>query len=91
MSGGGYRTDLFHVGALRRLAELDSLARVGRVSSISGASIVAGRLAQVRDDYADDPTSARYDALVATMRALEVATESRPLRKRAQVACELAG
>ena len=65
LSGGGYRAALFHVGALRRLAELDILVRVGRVSSISGGSIVAGRLAQVWDDYADDPTPDRYDDLVA--------------------------
>jgi NTE family protein len=65
LSGGGFRATLFHVGALRRLAELGILARVGRVSSVSGGSIASGRLAQVWDEYAQDPTPARYDELVA--------------------------
>lgn len=65
LSGGGFRAALFHVGALRRLAELGILAGIGRVSSISGGSIVAGRLAQVWDEYAADSTPACYDALVA--------------------------
>ena len=65
LSGGGFRATLFHVGALRRLAELGILARVGRVSSVSGGSIASGRLAQTWDDFRLDPTPARYDALVA--------------------------
>ena len=65
LSGGGFRATLFHVGALRRLAELGILARLGRVSSVSGGSIAAGRLAQVWDDFSGDPTPARYDELVA--------------------------
>lgn len=65
LSGGGYRATLFHVGSLRRLAELGILARVGRFSSVSGGSIVAGRLAEVWDDLARNPSPARYDELVA--------------------------
>jgi NTE family protein len=65
LSGGGFRATLFHVGSMRRLAELGILARVGRISSVSGGSIASGRLAEVWDDYADDPTPERYDALVA--------------------------
>ena len=44
LSGGGSRAMLFHVGALRRLNELGLLARLDRVSSVSGGSIVSGLL-----------------------------------------------
>jgi len=45
LSGGGFRATLFHCGALWRLGELGLLARLARVSSVSGGSITAGRLA----------------------------------------------
>ncbi|HLL85684.1 MAG TPA: patatin-like phospholipase family protein [Thermoleophilaceae bacterium] len=45
LSGGGYRAMLFHAGALRRLSEAALLARVARVSSVSGGSIAAAALA----------------------------------------------
>jgi NTE family protein len=45
LSGGGYRAMLFHLGVLWRLAELGYLARLARISSVSGGSITAGHLA----------------------------------------------
>lgn len=45
LSGGGYRASLFHLGSLRRIAELGVLDRVVRVSSVSGGPITAGLLA----------------------------------------------
>ena len=45
LSGGGFRATLFHCGALCRLDELGFLARLDRVSSVSGGSIPAGVLA----------------------------------------------
>ena len=45
LSGGGFRATLFHCGALCRLGELGVLARLDRVSSVSGGSITAGVLA----------------------------------------------
>jgi NTE family protein len=45
LSGGGFRATLFHCGALWRLDELGILARLDRVSSVSGGSITAGVLA----------------------------------------------
>jgi len=45
LSGGGYRAMLFHLGSLLRLQETGILARVNRISSVSGGSIVAGLLA----------------------------------------------
>jgi NTE family protein len=45
LSGGGYRALLFHLGALTRLNELGLLAKLKTVSSVSGGSILSGRLA----------------------------------------------
>ena len=45
LSGGGFRALLFHLGALRRLTELGILAKVDTVSSTSGGSLLAARLA----------------------------------------------
>jgi NTE family protein len=44
LSGGGYRAMLFHVGALWRLNELGYLAKLKRISSVSGGSITAATL-----------------------------------------------
>lgn len=49
LSGGGFRAMLFHVGALRRLHEVGALAHVERISSVSGGSIAAARLALAWD------------------------------------------
>lgn len=45
LSGGGYRAVLFHVGSIIRLNESGILAKLKRVSSVSGGSIAAGVLA----------------------------------------------
>ncbi len=44
LSGGGYRAMIFHLGALIRLNEIGLLAKLNRVSSVSGGSITAARL-----------------------------------------------
>lgn len=41
LSGGGFRASLFHLGVLRRVAELGWLPRVDAISGVSGGSIVA--------------------------------------------------
>lgn len=41
LSGGGFRASFFHLGVLRRLAELDLLRDVSVLSTVSGGSIVA--------------------------------------------------
>jgi NTE family protein len=46
LSGGGYRAMLFHLGTLWRLNEAGLLARLDRISSVSGGSITAGVLAR---------------------------------------------
>lgn len=40
LSGGGFRASFFHLGVLRRLAELDLLRHVGTLSTVSGGSIL---------------------------------------------------
>ncbi len=45
LSGGGFRASLFHLGALRRLHELDLLDRLKTISSVSGGSIMSAHLA----------------------------------------------
>ncbi len=44
MSGGGYRSMLFHAGAIHRLNELGFLGTIDFVSSVSGGSIAAAHL-----------------------------------------------
>jgi hypothetical protein len=39
LSGGGFRASLFHLGVLKRLAEVNLLSRVEVVSTVSGGSI----------------------------------------------------
>ncbi len=45
LSGGGYRAMLFHLGALWRLNEMGQLRTAKRISSVSGGTLVAARLA----------------------------------------------
>jgi hypothetical protein len=45
LSGFGFRAVLFHCGVLWRLNELAYIPKLTRVSSVSGGSIAAGRLA----------------------------------------------
>lgn len=47
LSGGGFRASLFHLGVLRRVAELGWLPRVDAISTVSGGSIV-GAFAALR-------------------------------------------
>jgi predicted acylesterase/phospholipase RssA len=44
LSGGGFRTALFHLGVLTRLAEHRILGRVESISTVSGGSIVGAAL-----------------------------------------------
>jgi predicted acylesterase/phospholipase RssA len=57
LSGGGFRASFFHLGVLRRLAELDILRHVEVLSTVSGGSILGAlymlRLKQRLDRDAD--------------------------------------
>jgi NTE family protein len=78
LSGGGYRAMLFHVGALWRLNETGTLARLQRVSSVSGGSIAAALLALRWPRLGFDPATgvaARFvDELVEPLRRLAAHT-----------------
>jgi NTE family protein len=73
LSGGGFRSALFHVGVLARLAELDLLRKVDVISSVSGGSIIAGYyylkvkalLEKVPVDGQEPPDREAYIRLVA--------------------------
>lgn len=49
LSGGGFRAAIFHLGVLRRLAELGWLAQVDLVSTVSGGSILGAFMALAWD------------------------------------------
>jgi NTE family protein len=72
LSGGGYRAMLFHAGALWRLNELGWLAKLARVSSVSGGSITAGALALRWGalDFENGIASNLQDQVVKPLRAL---------------------
>jgi NTE family protein len=55
LSGGGYRAMVFHTGVLWRLYEAGLLAKVDRISSVSGGSIIAGVLALAWKTLSFDP------------------------------------
>lgn len=42
LSGGGIRAMVFHLGVLQRFAELRLFEKVGRISTVSGGSLVVG-------------------------------------------------
>ncbi len=66
LSGGGYRAMLFHVGALRRINELGLLRQAEFISSVSGGSIVAAKIALVWDqlDFDKNGVAKKFDTLV---------------------------
>ena len=45
LSGGGFRASLFHLGAVRRLYEVELLRRVDAISAVSGGTVIAAFLA----------------------------------------------
>jgi NTE family protein len=72
LSGGGYRAMLFHLGVLWRLNEAGMLARLDRISSVSGGSITAATLGLHwnRLDFADGVARAFGTEVVDPIRAL---------------------
>ena len=49
LSGGGIRAMAFHLGVLKRMAELDLLERVARISTVSGSSLLMGLVYRSND------------------------------------------
>jgi NTE family protein len=73
LSGGGYRAMLFHTGALWRLNEIGYLAKLDRVSSVSGGSITAATLGAGWPELGFDGggvAGAYVDRVVAPLRGL---------------------
>ena len=65
--GCGHRAMLFHLGAIWRLNELGLLRKIVRVSSVSGGSIVAGRMAAkwTELDFSENGVAANFEQLIA--------------------------
>jgi NTE family protein len=70
LSGAGFRAALFHLGALRRLDELQILGKLWTVSSISGGSIAAAHLATRLSWPIANPTPDWADYVAAPLREL---------------------
>lgn len=65
LSGGGFRATLAGLGVLRFLADAGLLAQVRSVSSVSGGSIVTGKLAVAWSDLeADGFAASTFDEIV---------------------------
>ena len=85
LSGGGFRASFFHLGALRRLAELDLLRHGSVLSTVSGGSVIgaaymlhlAKRLKKSAKLSRDD-----YVALIGDVEKEFRAGTSRDLRTR---------
>lgn len=77
LSGGGFRAALFHLGVLRRIAELGWLPRVDAISGVSGGSIIAAfaalRWAEMLSDGGD---ATAFDRHVAGPFVTAVSTRS---------------
>lgn len=94
LAGGGFRASLFHLGVLRRMAELDLLRRVELLSTVSGGSIVGalyllrlkralegadgGRLS--RDDYVAMVEVVERDLVAGIGKNLRTRLFTNPLR-----------
>lgn len=79
LSGGGYRSMLFQMGALWRLNEAGILSGIKRFSSVSGGSIAAGALAVAWDSMVWRGGIAQdfYDKVVDPVRKLAYTTLDR--------------
>ncbi len=66
LSGGGFRAALFHLGALRRLAEVGLLGEVRTLSAVSGGSLLAGFVATVMVERGKKLAELDWETEVAT-------------------------
>lgn len=94
LAGGGFRASLFHVGVLRRMAEMDLLRHVEVLSTVSGGSIVGALylllLKERLEDASNDGlgphevrlTQGSYQAIVDELQGTLVRGVQRNLRTR---------
>ena len=90
LSGGGYRAMLFHVGVLWRLNEAGYLAKLDRVSSVSGGSITAACSACTGTTSTSTPRcrpSRFQELVVAPLRRTSRARRSTPAPSSAGCFC----
>ena len=76
LSGGGYRAMVFHLGVLWYLEDAGLLAKIGRISSVSGGSITSGvlALAWTKLSQAADRKKAFQDLVAAPLRKMASTT-----------------
>jgi predicted acylesterase/phospholipase RssA len=67
LSGGGFRAAAYHLGVLRRLEELNVLARIEALSTVSGGSITGALYALRCAQNGGRPGTYAIDALIAEM------------------------
>lgn len=77
LSGGGFRASVFHLGVLRRVAELGWLSRVDAISGVSGGSIIAAFAAlRWRDMLSAGGDCATFDKVIAVPFVNAITTRS---------------
>ncbi len=66
LSGGGFRATLFHLGVLWRMNELGLLAKLDRITGVSGGAITAGYLGfRWKDLVFDNQVAGNFAEVVA--------------------------
>src|SRR3990172_2118432 len=84
-AGGGFRASLFHLGVLRRMAELDLLRYVEVLSTVSGGSIIGALyvlLLKKRLDQTKTLSSQGYIEVIEEVQVTLVAGIQKNLRTR---------
>ncbi len=70
LAGGGFRASLFHLGVLRRLAEMDVLRYVEVLSTVSGGSIVGALYILMLKEKLDKQPRLTRDEYVGLVKCL---------------------
>jgi predicted acylesterase/phospholipase RssA len=71
LAGGGFRASLFHLGVLRRMAEMDILRYVEVLSTVSGGSIIGALYILLLKKHMHEKTSLSQEDYVDITKELE--------------------
>jgi predicted acylesterase/phospholipase RssA len=71
LAGGGFRASLFHLGVLRRMAELDLLRSVEALSTVSGGSIIGALYILLLKERLDRSATLTRDQYVEIIEELD--------------------
>ena len=71
LAGGGFRASFFHLGVLRRMAELDLLRQVEVLSTVSGGSIVGALYVILLKRRLDRSATLTRDDFIAIVRDVQ--------------------